>query len=267
MMKKRLIFSLLYNDGFFVQSRNFRLQKVGDVNWLLNNYRFEKVAEAIDELVIISVSRSRVLSDDFYKVTKELGKKCFMPKMFGGAITNIDDAKRLFDSGADKVILSSALFTHKSDVQTIVKNYGSQAVVGCLDCKWNEISKQYDVFIKNSSEKLAMPFQDAVAACLEAGVGEVMLQSIGQDGTGNGLDLNLVDHFQQCIGGKKIPLILAGGAGNFEHIRSPLERDGVSAVLTANLLNFMGDSLKQTRTELIKLGLNLPRFSSDEFKL
>ena len=38
MLKKRVIFTLLYENGYFVLSRNFRLQKIGDLNWLKKNY-------------------------------------------------------------------------------------------------------------------------------------------------------------------------------------------------------------------------------------
>ena len=57
MLKKRIIFSLLYNDGFFCLSRNFRLQKIGDYDWLINNYGFLNIYNAIDELIILDVSR------------------------------------------------------------------------------------------------------------------------------------------------------------------------------------------------------------------
>lgn len=262
MMKKRLIFSLLFTDGYFIQSRNFRSQRVGDVKWLLNNYHFETIAQAIDELVIVSVSRKREQTEEFLKVAKTLSRTCFMPKMFGGAITKIDDAKRLFDSGADKVILNTSLFTNKNDVQLISSTFGSQAVVGCLDCKWNTQLQSFDVYIKNSSQKLDISFKDALKEAVDAGVGEIMLQSIDSDGTGNGLDLRLVERFQEAVSDSKVPLILAGGAGNFEHIKTALEQEGTSAILTANLLNFMGDSLKRTRDQLIEMGMNLPKFYS-----
>ena len=57
MLRKRIIFTLLYSDGFFVLSRNFRLQKVGDLNWLEENYSFSNVSQYIDELIILDVSR------------------------------------------------------------------------------------------------------------------------------------------------------------------------------------------------------------------
>ena len=40
MIFKRIIYALLYSNGNFHLSRNFRLQKVGDVNWLKDNFGF-----------------------------------------------------------------------------------------------------------------------------------------------------------------------------------------------------------------------------------
>ena len=42
MLKKRIIFTLLYCDGNFFQSRNFNIQRVGNVEWLEKNYNFKK---------------------------------------------------------------------------------------------------------------------------------------------------------------------------------------------------------------------------------
>jgi cyclase len=57
MAKKRLIFTLLYNHGSFMLSRNFRLQRAGNIEWLKNNYNFKNIAFAIDELIVLDVSR------------------------------------------------------------------------------------------------------------------------------------------------------------------------------------------------------------------
>ena len=57
MLKPRLIFTLLYADKSFNLSRNFKLQNVGDYEWLTNNYEFESIARSIDELVILNVNR------------------------------------------------------------------------------------------------------------------------------------------------------------------------------------------------------------------
>ena len=56
MLKKRIIFTLLYKDGSFCLSRNFNLQKVGNLNWIKKNYDFSLIAKSIDELIILKLS-------------------------------------------------------------------------------------------------------------------------------------------------------------------------------------------------------------------
>ena len=63
MLKKRLIFNLLFSEGKFALSRNFRLQEVGDIEWLQKNYNFSQISHAIDELIIIDVSRNYLASE------------------------------------------------------------------------------------------------------------------------------------------------------------------------------------------------------------
>ena len=59
MLKKRVIFTLLYDNGSFMLSRNFRLQKVGDLKWLKKNYNFSKLSFSIDELIVLDVTRTK----------------------------------------------------------------------------------------------------------------------------------------------------------------------------------------------------------------
>ena len=56
-LKKRIIFTLLFCKDYFYLSRNFRLQKIGDLDWLKSNYNFNNVSFYIDELIILNVSR------------------------------------------------------------------------------------------------------------------------------------------------------------------------------------------------------------------
>ena len=70
MAKKRLIFTLLYDSGSFMLSRNFRLQKVGDIDWLEKNYGFSNVGFSIDELIVLDVSRNPRNREEFSEVLK-----------------------------------------------------------------------------------------------------------------------------------------------------------------------------------------------------
>ena len=109
MLKKRLIFNLLYDSGYFCLSRNFRLQKVGDLNWLKKNYNFDYVSNFIDELIVIDVSRKERDLTKFSSILKELTKSIFIPIASGGGI-KIQRCKILLDSGADKIIINTSIF-------------------------------------------------------------------------------------------------------------------------------------------------------------
>ena len=56
---KRIIYCLYFKDNYFYLSRNFRLQKVGDLNWLIKNFGFGSTANYVDELMIINVKQNR----------------------------------------------------------------------------------------------------------------------------------------------------------------------------------------------------------------
>ena len=84
MVKPRLMFSLLWNEGQFALSRNFGLQNVGDVEWLEKNYNFPVISSSIDELSVINVCRSEgkigEFSDELIKVTEGV----YLPVTAGG---------------------------------------------------------------------------------------------------------------------------------------------------------------------------------------
>ena len=96
MLKKRIIFSLLYKDGIFCLSRNFRLQEVGDIKWLLKNYNFEDLSGAIDELIILNVGSRNISNKQFFSDIEQITKNFFVPITIGGKIRSVNDASLYF---------------------------------------------------------------------------------------------------------------------------------------------------------------------------
>ena len=93
MLKKRILFTLLYDEGNFMLSRNFRLQKVGNLNWLKENYNFSKISFFIDELIVLNISRKNKNKKKFVEDLKLLGKDIFAPIAVGGGIDSIEYAR------------------------------------------------------------------------------------------------------------------------------------------------------------------------------
>ena len=118
---KRIIFCLYYKDGFFHISRNFRLQKVGDVNWLIKNFGFGETTNHIDEIIIILVKKDPSQSDfsSFFKNISILRKSLFIPITLGGGIRDLKLAKNFFSNGADKILVNTLAYNQKKNIDKI----------------------------------------------------------------------------------------------------------------------------------------------------
>lgn len=254
MLKKRVIFTLLYENGYFSLSRNFRLQKIGDLDWLQKNYNFSKIAFSIDELIILDVSRKERNFNGFLDTIKQLTTGCFIPIAAGGGISSIQDAKELLRSGADKIVVNSALFNDYQLIRQLAIEFGQQCVVASVDVKSR--NSIYQIWTNNGMT----PVQDSLINWLDITyqgfIGELYLNSIERDGTGNGYDLDLLDYVSQK--NISIPLIIAGGVGKSAHLAEGLSYSIVDAVATSNLLNFVGDGLYKARQELLNAKFDLP---------
>ena len=95
MLKKRLIFTLLYQKKNFYLSRNFRLQKIGDIKWLKKNYNFTLLTRCVDEIILLDVSREKQNLKDFVNIIKKISEDCFIPLSVGGKIVFADIDKSL----------------------------------------------------------------------------------------------------------------------------------------------------------------------------
>lgn len=246
MLKKRIIFTLLYDTGTFMLSRNFRLQKVGTFDWLQKNYDFSHIAFYIDELIVLDVSRGERDIDQFSEALKLLAKGCFAPIAAGGGIRRLSDARQLLRSGADKVIVNSVLFDDPQFVSTLAQEFGQQCIVGSIDIK-QEADGTYYVYTNNGSCRRRELIAELVEQFPVKSIGELYLNSINQDGTGQGYDLGLLDLIPTEF---NLPTILAGGAGHSQHLIDGLLDKRVDAVATAHLFNFVGDGLKKSRESI-----------------
>jgi len=256
MAKKRLIFTLLYDDGGFMLSRNFRLQRAGDIEWLKSNYNFRKIAFAIDELIILDVSRGEKNVSRFCDHIKLIGEECFIPIAAGGGITSLDHAKAIMGSGADKLVINSGLFKEPSFVKELVSIYGSQCIVASVDVKRK--NDEFECYIDNGSKKVELAFPECIEHIVNLGIGEIYLNSIDKDGTGHGYMFDLLVQLDHIV---KVPIIIAGGAGNWHHLLEGLQNVMVDAVATANLFNFIGEGFPVARKQLLNHGINLARWS------
>ena len=253
MLKKRVIFTLLYDSGYFTLSRNFRLQKVGNMQWLKKNYNFSHISFSIDELIILDVTRGERNEETFYEHVRLLNDECFVPIAAGGSIREVEQARKLLHSGADKVVINTLVSEDSDVIAEIAREFGQQSIVASVDVKL--INGEFTVWTNNGSIKQNTSLTKWLENIENLPIGEVYLNSVDRDGTGHGYKTELIEKIPDAF---SMPLILAGGAGKYSHFLEVLQDERVDAVATANLLNFIGDGLEKSRQELLDEDFNLP---------
>lgn len=257
---KRIIFALLYRDGSYMLSRNFRLQRIGDLRWVLENYGILEVSQGIDELMILDVSETAAMRERFRTEVTLLAEECFVPVTVGGGISSREEADRLFAVGADKILMNAALQRDPRLVEELAFKYGSQAIVAGFDV----CADPARVPERRRGQVVDRAGLDArIRAAIDLGAGEVCVQSVDHDGTGRGLDLAAIARTSLI----PVPMILMGGIGRADHLVEGLKTDGVDAVATANLLNFVGDALVRARQEVHGAGVAVPVWSMAELRI
>jgi len=254
MVKKRVIFTLLFENNSFFLSRNFRLQKIGNFEWLKKNYDFSLIANSVDEIILLNVSRGEPKIDHFCEIIKTFTKECFIPISAGGKISSLEIAKKYIQSGADKLVINSNLF-NKNLLNKIAKNFGEQCIIGSLDYLFE--NKNFSFYAKNGKSRINLKTNKVFKSLSKLPIGEVILNSIDMDGTGNGFDFSILKHIPKNF---QKPIIYAGGAGNYKHLIQALKIKKIDSISTANLLNFVGNGLQEARKQILKEKIKLAKW-------
>lgn len=251
MLKKRIIPVELLNNGRLVKTVKFgKFRDVGDPIKSSQVYSDQDA----DELILLNINRENRMVGETAKYLKDISGKCFMPLAVGGGIQTIDDAKLLFDSGADKVIINTAAYSNKPLLSYIVSRWGSQALIVSIDA--SKTTEEKYVTKSECGRKLeALKLVEHISAVIDLGAGEIMINSIDNDGAMNGYDLVLIDLVMSVC---TIPLIVCGGAGNYDDLKGAFNK-GVAAVACGSLFNFGDNNPLRAKAYLKNYNIPLKR--------
>jgi imidazole glycerol-phosphate synthase subunit HisF len=249
MVKKRLIVSLLYADGFIVQSCNFKHTNV--VGSMQIAIEFFNVWEA-DEIIILNVSRNKSTFDTFVEHVGDVSKTSFLPLSIGGWIDSLEKAEKLFNSGADKIVINTAIFNNPSLIKNITNSFGVQSVVASIDVRM--IDGSYLVFVDRGTKNTKIKILDWVNTVENLGVGEIYLTSIDCDGMKKGYDLELM---KIVADNADVPVIAFGGVQNFHDMVLCLKNTKVEAVSAGNPFHYTEQSTRVCKNILIESGIDV----------
>lgn len=232
MLKHRIIPCLLLHQGGLVKTMRFQKPKyVGDP---LNAIRIFNEKE-VDELMVLDIDASREGREPNYSLIEQFAGECFMPLCYGGGIQTVEQARRLFSLGVEKVCLQTAAIRDINIISEIAELSGNQSVLFSLDVRKGLFGgkKAYAAALHKSLDR---PWQTILQEAVCAGAGEVVINAVDRDGTMMGVDEELI---REAAGLIPVPLIAAGGVGSMTDIRKAVDA-GASAVSAGAFFVFHG---------------------------
>lgn len=233
MLRPRIIPSLLLHEKGLVKTVNFKSPKyVGDP---INAVRIFNEKE-VDELAFFDIDASVLNREPDYILIEKLANQSRMPLCYGGGVKTVEQAQRIFSLGIEKIALSSSIIKNPQLVTQIAERVGSQSVIVVLDVK-KKLLGGYEIYTHNGKKATGInPIKFAKDIEL-LGAGEIIINSIDQDGLMKGYDMNLIDKIAESI---SIPLTVLGGAGSLSDIEKVIDKHGVIGVAAGSLFVFKG---------------------------
>lgn len=244
MLAKRVIATILLNNGMIVQSKQFKLTNViGNARTAIDFFN----TWAVDEIVILNVSRNENSKWEFLRIIEDFGDKCFVPLAAGGWIKSEQDIRDMLNAGADKTVINTEAYMNRDFIPMVAQKYGRQCITVSIDID-ND-----NVFIKRGEEWCPHESDTWARECELLGAGEIYLTSIYHDGMGQGYNLSLIQRISNAV---SIPVIASGGCGKWEHMKEAFEA-GADAVSAANIFHYSEQSVKNAKDYLQSCGLNI----------
>lgn len=233
MLSPRLIPFLLIRGKGLVKTIRFSDDKyVGDPLNAVRIFNEKKV----DEIVVLDIDASSKGEKPNYELIEKLAAECRMPLCYGGGIKNTDDACRILSLGVEKVSISSEAINNPRIIKELSNKVGSQSVVVTLDIK-KKLFGGYEAYIHNGRVRTKRNPMDLVKIFEDKGAGEIVINSIDNDGVMEGYDLNLIRDIKNNT---TIPITVVGGCGSLEDVKSLYLQEGIIGSGAGSLFVFKG---------------------------
>lgn len=223
---------LIQNQGLVKTVKFSNPNYLGDV---INAVKIFNEKE-VDELCLLDITASVEKREPDFEFLQDISSEAFMPMSYGGGITNLEQAKKIFYIGYEKVILNTSFVENPGLINKIAGYAGSQSVVVSIDAK-KKLLNGYHCYINGGRLKTDKTPQELAVLAENLGAGEILLNSLDRDGTMQGYDLNLVKSVTEKV---HIPVIACGGASGIHDLKQVLKEGHAHAAAAGSIFVYYG---------------------------
>ena len=229
MLNIRIIPTLQLINKSLVKTKRFGdFQYIGDP---INTVRIFNELE-VDELCVLDIRASKERRGPNFALLNEVASECFMPLSYGGGITNIDEARKIFSIGFEKIILNTSAHQNPGLVTQISNEFGSQSIIISIDFKSNFFGK-FSVHTHSGTKNTRMHPLSWALKVEELGAGEILLTDIKMEGTWGGINTGVTSLIADAV---NVPVIAHGGAGTIDDISQAINNGKASAVAIGSMV-------------------------------
>ena len=252
MLSKRVIPCLDVRDGRLTKGIKFAgNEDIGDPVESARRY----YEEGADEIVFYDITASAEARGIFLDVVERVAEQIFIPFSVGGGISTVAQMREVLLAGAEKVSVNSAAVRNPRIIGEGAAAFGSQAIVVGMDVlavpASAAIPSGYEIVIHGGRKRMGL---DAVAwarQCQALGAGEICVNSIDADGTGDGYEIPLTRAVARAV---SIPVIASGGAGEPKHMYEAVSMGEASAALIASIVHYGRYSIRGCKEYMASRG-------------
>ena len=254
MTNVRIIPCLDVTDGRVVKGTNFvDLRDAGDPVELASKYD----QEGADEIVFLDITASSDRRETVFELVRRCAEEIFIPFTIGGGIRSVDDARKLLREGAEKISVNTAAVERPELISEIAAEFGTQCVVLAIDAKKSHNSdciSGYEVYVHGGRTPTGIDVVEWAQRGEECGAGEILLTSMGRDGTKDGFDCILTSNVSQST---NVPTIASGGVGTLEHFSQGVLEGKADALLAASVFHYGELTIRDVKDYLIACGISV----------
>lgn len=233
MLRPRIIPCLLVRDNGLVKTVGFSEGKyVGDP---INAVRIFNEKE-VDELIVLDIDATSKGREPDYRLIETVASESRMPLCYGGGVKTVEQARTIIGLGVEKVAVSSGAVENPSLVGRIAEQLGTQSMVVVLDVKRRR-DGAYEVWTHNGRVPTGRRLEDVASEVERLGAGEIVVNSIDNDGRMQGYDMQAARIARQAT---TVPLTVLGGAGSLAHLEQLIAELGVVGAAAGSVFVFKG---------------------------
>jgi len=192
--------------------------------------------EGADELAMLDIAATVENRKTRVEWVKKVSVSVDIPLTVGGGIGSLEDMEIVFEAGADKVSMNSAVVRNPSLIEEAAHRFGSDRITVAIDARRNHaMASGFELVVAGGTKPAG---KDAVAwarECERLGAGVILPTSMDGDGTQAGFDIPFTRAISNAV---KVPVVASGGAGKLEDFYEAVVKGGATILLAASVFHF-----------------------------